>query len=260
LPDGIRLKAPEPIKVRGVILGGDRPAVCAPILGPTMDRMKASAEEALGEGVDMLELRIDSLSAVDESEIRDLVHGIRDMGEAPIIITNRPKYEGGFKEQDEEDRIRMLVEATSIDGIDLIDVELSTKPKARDLIIDSAKKHGVYVIISYHNFKFTPDKEELLKIVDEEERSGADVIKFVTMPNTHKDVLTQLQALLESRGKVKRPIISASMGSLGAYSRIVGLLLGSDLVYASLPGQPSAPGQLTIREVRTVLNILNPEE
>lgn len=260
MPDRIRLTAPEPIKVKSVVLGGDRPAVCASILGPTVDRMKASAREALGEEVDVLELRIDSLSAVNESGIPDLVHGIRDMGEIPIIITNRPKCEGGFKEQDEEDRIRMLAEATRIDGVDLIDVELSIRPEARDLIIDSAKKHGVYAIISYHNFESTPDKEELLKIVDEEEGSGADIIKFVTMPKTHKDVLTQLQALLESRGRVKRPIISASMGSLGAYSRIVGLLLGSDLVYASLPGQPSAPGQLTIREVRTVLNILNPEK
>jgi len=260
LPGGIRLTAPEPIKVKGVILGGDRPVVCAPILGPTVDQMKANAEEALSEGVDMLELRIDSLSAIKESEVRDLVHRIREMGEAPIIITNRPKYEGGFKEQNEDDRIRVLIEATCIDGVDLVDVELSTRPEARDLIIDSAKNHGVYAIISYHNFKFTPDKKELLKIVDEEERSGADIIKFVTMPNAHKDVLTQLQALLEARGKIKRPIISTSMGSLGAYSRIVGLLLGSDLVYASLPGQPSAPGQLTIREVRTVLNILNPEK
>ncbi len=252
----IRLTAPEPIRIKGVILGGERPVICAPILGHTVDRMRANAIKALSEGVDMLEFRIDSLNAFDEGEIRDLIHEAGVMKEVPIIITNRPKYEGGFKEQDEEDRIRMLAEATSIEGVSLIDVELSVKPEARDWVIDSAKGHGVYVIISYHNFEYTPPKEELLKIVEDEEKARADVIKFVTMPRTHGDVLTQLQALLESRGKVKRPIISASMGSLGAYSRVVGLLLGSDLVYASLPGQPSAPGQLTIQEVRTILSIL----
>lgn len=253
----IRLMAPEPIRIKGVILGGERPVICAPILGPTVNRMKASAMEALSERVDMLELRMDSLNVIDKGGIRNLIHEIGVAKGIPIIITNRPKYEGGFREQDEEDRIGMLAEATSIEGVSLIDVELSMKPEARDRVIDSAKGNGVYVIISYHNFESTPSKEELLKIVEDEEKARADIIKFVTMPKTHEDVLTQLRALLESRGKVKRPIISASMGPLGAYSRVVGLLLGSDLVYASLPGQPSAPGQLTIQEVRTILSILD---
>lgn len=254
----LRVTAPEPIVLKDVILGGEKPLICVPIVGDTVKQMIQNVKEAVGQEADILEIRIDCLDKRDKQTLDDLISKIRELSDIPIIFTNRPKEEGGFKPQKEEERIQTFIDAATIGGIDIMDIELSTQPKMRDLVVTLAKRRGVYVIISYHNFEFTPNKETLLDIVREEKKAGADIVKFMTKPKTHLDVITQLQALFEARTNVVRcPIISSAIGTLGSYSRIVSLFLGSDLTFASLPGRQSAPGQLTVQEVKAMLKIFN---
>jgi 3-dehydroquinate dehydratase-1 len=241
-----------------MILGGEKPAICVPIVGDTVKQMIQDAKEAIIQEADILELRIDCLDKRDKQTLNGVINGIRELSDIPIIFTNRPKEEGGFKPQKEEERIQTFIDATTVDGIDVVDIELSTQPKMRDHVVASAKCHGVHVIISYHNFEFTPNKEMLLNIVREEKKAEADIVKFITNPKAHADVITLLEALFEARSNlVKCPIISSGMGTLGTYSRIISLFLGSDLTFASLPGKKSAPGQLNVQEVKMILKIFN---
>ena len=46
------------------------------------------------------------------------------------------------------------------------------------------------------------------------------------------------------------------MGPDGTASRILSLQLGSPVVYASLPGEPVAPGQLSVVTVKTLKTMM----
>ena len=76
------------------------------------------------------------------------------------------------------------------------------------------------------------------------------------MPLAEEDVLTLLAATLSFRRDYPEyPLITMSMAKLGAASRIVGCLFGSDLSFG-VGSQASAPGQMPVNELNTALNIL----
>ena len=47
-----------------------------------------------------------------------------------------------------------------------------------------------------------------------------------------------------------------SMGKLGGVSRVTGRLFGSAMTFGSV-GQASAPGQIAVRQLREMMNILS---
>ena len=84
------------------------------------------------------------------------------------------------------------------------------------------------------------------------ERLGGDVAKVAVMPQGLQDVLTLLGATHTASQTVGLPLISMSMGPLGAVTRMVGGLFGSGLTYG-VCAAASAPGQVPIEELRSVL-------
>ena len=82
---------------------------------------------------------------------------------------------------------------------------------------------------------------------------GADIVKYAVMPTRERDVLTLLDATLTMKEEhPKTPVITMSMGRLGAISRISGELFGSCLTFATA-GNASAPGQLPAAVVKEML-------
>ncbi|MCK5552587.1 MAG: type I 3-dehydroquinate dehydratase, partial [Deltaproteobacteria bacterium] len=93
--------------------------------------------------------------------------------------------------------------------------------------------------------------------LDECNGAGADIVKIVTYANTMEDNLRVLGLIPHTR-RTGGEIIAFCMGELGRISRIMAPLLGSYFSYASLErGAESAPGQLTIEEIKGVFKILN---
>ena len=73
---------------------------------------------------------------------------------------------------------------------------------------------------------------------------GCDLAKYVVMPQTEQDALTLLAATLEMKEEHPRPpVITMSMGAMGAVTRIGGGRFGSAVTFATA-GPASAPGQL----------------
>ena len=120
---------------------------------------------------------------------------------------------------------------------------------------DSARKHGTRVVLSYHNFGYTPGVEFLVQRFLEGERLGADVAKVAVMPRDRDDVLALLAATSRAEAKARIPLISMSMGPLGAVTRMVGGVFGSALSFAVGEGS-SAPGQMPIADLQTVYDII----
>ncbi len=86
---------------------------------------------------------------------------------------------------------------------------------------------------------------------------GADIPKIAVMPQNKKDVLTLLSATEEmAEEHADRPIITMSMSGTGVISRLCGEVFGSALTFGAV-GKVSAPGQMGIEDLTTVLGLLH---
>ena len=70
------------------------------------------------------------------------------------------------------------------------------------------------------------------------------------------DTARLIRSIAQAAGTDRRSVSAFSMGEHGAPTRLVGSALGSAATFATLPGwEGSAPGQFTVEQVRTVLDI-----
>ena len=77
------------------------------------------------------------------------------------------------------------------------------------------------------------------------------------MPQSTSDVLTLLAATLEMQEQyADRPIITMSMANTGVISRLAGEVFGSAATFGAVK-KASAPGQISVNDLRTVLTILH---
>src|SRR5262249_44731221 len=84
---------------------------------------------------------------------------------------------------------------------------------------------------------------------------GGDVAKVAVMPRDRMDVLTLLAATAEADATTKIPLISMSMGPLGAVTRMIGGAFGSSLSFA-VGEAASAPGQMPIAVLAAVYAVI----
>ena len=126
-----------------------------------------------------------------------------------------------------------------------------------DEVVNFAHKKEVKVIISNHDFNKTPKKEEIVSRLCRMQELGADLPKIAVMPQNEKDVLVLLEATNEMfKIYADRPIITMSMSGMGVISRLCGEIFGSALTFGAAKSV-SAPGQISFKELNSVLNLLH---
>lgn len=247
------------VKVRNVEIGTGIPKICVPIVGGTRAEIVGAAQEIAAVGADVVEWRADwydecgQFPAVDETLrlLRDI------LGETPVLFTLRTAKEGGKRSITPEEYVKLNQDVIKSGYIDMVDAELFTGDKYVQLIIETAHDCGVKVVVSNHEFHQTPNKEEIIKRLIKMQELGADIPKIAVMPQNKKDVLTLLAATEEMAGEhAHGPIITMSMTGTGVISRLCGEVFGSSLTFGAV-GKGSAPGQLGVKELRTVLNLLH---
>ena len=163
------------------------------------------AQDCIKKGADVLEFRIDALENPNMDEIKDTIEEIN----FPMIATNRINTEGGSFKGSEEERFNILYECCDL--VDYVDIELQSD----DEYIDKIHETGVKTIVSYHDFKKTPDLNEIMYIVEKEHKLG-DIAKVAFMPQDLEDTLTILAVLSHCEDT-----IAISMGDLGSYTRVM---------------------------------------
>ena len=223
--------------------------IAIPIFQRNKEDILKVAEECIIKGADILELRIDGMDNPNPKIVKEIIEEIN----FPIIATNRCSKEGGSfrgnrcsKEGgsfrgSEEDRIAILRECCDV--ADYVDVELQTD---RDLI-ETITETGVTSIISYHNFKQTPDLDILMDIVIQEKEIG-DIAKIAVMPNTLEDTLTILPILSHFDN-----VVAISMGELGSYTRVIASKFNVPFTFAVV-NDNTAPGQIDIDTMKSLMN------
>jgi len=245
------------VKVRNIEIGAGIPKICVPIVGVTREEILAAAENIKSTKADVVEWRVDWYEDIfDFVKTEATMQALREViGEMPILFTFRTSKEGGEKEIETETYVELNQNAAKTGLIDLVDVEAFTGDEAVKAVVETAHANGVKVIASNHDFHKTPAKEEIVFRLRKMQDLGADIPKIAVMPQNKKDVLTLLAATEEMASEY-RPIITMSMSGTGVISRLCGEVFGSALTFGAV-GKVSAPGQMGIEDLTTVLGLLH---
>jgi 3-dehydroquinate dehydratase I len=241
------------------VAAGKVPLICTPVVGRTEPAVLAETAAVLSKKPDLLEWRVDFFEGIGRTgEVVDLARKIRlAAGGVPIIFTRRSAMEGGEPTHITEAQVIDLYGAICESRtVDFVDYELANPSESVRAVRAASRRHGVGMIMSFHDFKRTPPLDEILGKFKHAERSGADVAKVAAMPQGLEDVLAVLSATLKASREVGIPLISMSMGPYGSVSRMLGGLFGSAVSFA-VGKSASAPGQIPVDDLRTVLAIID---
>ena len=251
----------EPVIVGGLSIGTGRPKIVVPVMAENLTGLLQAAEAVRHSPAQIVEWRLDGFEGVfDKSALLEAAAALSAaLGDLPLLATFRTHREGGERAASESE-YAALIETLADSGLaDLIDIELFTGDDFVRREIEFCHSRGVRVIVSSHDFHATPPKEELIARLNKMERLGADLSKLAVMPERPEDVLTLLAATREVSAHAARPVVTMSMGRLGAVSRISGEVFGSALTFGAV-GRVSAPGQVEAGALAQVLPLLSPEE
>lgn len=250
------------VKIRKLELGTGRPAICIPVAGRNKEEIDLRIQECTEAKPDLAEWRADWFEdALDEERLWRMLDHIREeLGDLPLLVTLRTKKEGGEMEADAQEYERFLYRVLASGQADMIDIELSAGEELLRHVCVSAHRTGMLVTASSHDFSGTPSGEEIVKRLCRMQECGADVLKLAAMPKTPGDVLTLLAATWEMKEKhARQPVVTMSMGKLGAVSRLSGEIFGSAMTFGTA-GTASAPGQIGVRKLREAMDILHIED
>ncbi|WP_049900770.1 type I 3-dehydroquinate dehydratase [Natrinema sp. J7-1] len=191
-------------------------------------------EPAAREHADAIEFRMDladePLAALEAYD-----------GELPILATNRAEWEGG--EAPAEGRLEALAEATAVDAVAAIDLELeSILDGAAAAVLETARDRDVSIVASTHDFEGTPSRDAMVQTLTEA-GTYADIAKLAVTAESPADTLALLSATeqVTARGE---PVATMAMGDAGRHTRAVAPVYGSKIGYAPVdPADATAPGQ-----------------
>lgn len=213
--------------------------ICVSLSSGTPRHLKAVLRR-----VEMAELRLDLLG-LNATEVAKLFKSAK----CKTIATCRPgKY---------NDSERQVLLGTAIgSGANYVDIGLGSSGEFAKPLISMARKKKCKIIISHHDFKRTPETKVLWKMINNCFQKGADMAKIACFVRVPMDNLRLLR-LLEG----DRPVVVVGMGKEGVMTRVAALSLGSPFTYASLKeGQETAPGQLTLKEMRAILKNMGEDD
>ncbi|MEA5006300.1 MAG: type I 3-dehydroquinate dehydratase [Rikenellaceae bacterium] len=190
------------------------------------------------DGAEMAEIRIE-VSGLIPDEVKTLF-GIHKS----LIATCRPETI--------PDNKRAILLKSAIDGgAEWVDIETESSDEYISEMVKYAKDHNCKVIISYHNYQSTPDKEYLERIIEKSLFQGADLVKIATMSNSVHDNYTLLSLYIPGRS-----VLAIGMGPIGRITRIEALKNGAPFTFVIAPGShESAPGQYSEAEMRDILRV-----
>ena len=275
---------------------GELPAVAVSLTGPTAARARIQARHAIEAGADVLELRVDLLEEADalvafaeasgaESPAPDpmvvvtaaaqVLECLRRMVDVvdgvPLLLTCRTATEGGRAHLDDAGYGAVL--GAVLD--DLSTWAPERRPAAIDVevqrgclpgVSEQAHGLGIDVVASFHDFEATPADDVLEEVLARMVNEGADLAKIAVWPTSADDVARLLGVCARATADPGEgagpgvPVAAMSMGALGAVSRVAPAF-GTALTFAVVSDeqgetQASAPGQLSMQDVRRCLGLL----
>lgn len=254
------------ITIKQKQFGAGTPLVCVPLVGNTeavlMEQAEAIQAASKKTRLDVVEFRGDFFEGLGDLErLKACMQRLRErLTDVIWLFTVRSEDEGGEALHHTCPSI-IDINAYVIENklADIVDVELFFGDTAVKQLVAIAKTNGVCVLVSNHDFRATPAEDEIISRLCKMQELGADIAKLAVMPQSKQDVLTLLSATERMQREFARvPIVTISMGEMGAISRISGEIFGSAMTFAALR-HASAPGQIPLYEMNTLLQAIHNE-
>ncbi|MCR5430560.1 MAG: type I 3-dehydroquinate dehydratase [Eubacterium sp.] len=242
------------LQCRKITLNSDKPLICVSVTGSNLAEIKEQAKVIKRLNPDIVEWRADCLKIEnEEKDTFEIAYALKCVHKAlrsyPLIFTFRSKEEGGCRhvnfEKYKEYYHYISLEALK-NNVELVDIEMYGKRgvPGLDSLIEEMHDMDLKIIGSFHDFKKTPKRNEILDILKDMEENGADVCKIATMPKHKGDVFSIYNASQDADKELKNPIIAISMGELGAITRVALTQTQSVLTFASMHEDETFEGEL----------------
>ena len=247
------------VDIRGCRIGEGRPKVILPIVERAEAAILEKAAQFSTLQADCVEWRVDHFDdARTPGAVARCLAKLRvALKDKLLLVTFRTKTEGGEQALSHPEYLAFLSLILDTDCADLLDIEFFTAGADLPKLVEQAHSAGAAVVCSSHDFHKTPPRAELVNRMVAMQQAGADLPKVAVMPRCRTDVLELLAATAEMADlHPETPVITMSMGALGAVSRLAGEAFGSAMTFAN-PGQASAPGQVSLNIVNEVLDALH---
>nr|WP_320010616.1 type I 3-dehydroquinate dehydratase [uncultured Desulfobulbus sp.] len=226
----------------------DRGLICVSLA----EKNENAVQQALAPVLDLVDLIEVRLDCMENPQVGNFIAST----DKPILVTNRPHWEGGQWKGSEQQRTELLVQALGW-GAQYVDIELLAADEVREIILTKAQAVGAQVVISSHDFTSTPAASVLEERFEQMRTSGADIAKIVVTAHDAAQCL-RILSLQEKAMATNFPLSAFAMGSAGAISRLATLYLGGCMSYAALsPEQATAPGQLSVQELHAMLPVFS---
>lgn len=258
----------------------EMPKICVPIVGKTESEIVRAGKELSGSAADLIEWRADYFEHLFEPDklLETLKKLRKALGKKPLLFTIRTAGEGGetaISFAKYSDILCQVGQAKLADYIDVetfwgyrteegdlekntpeqIAAELCHEP-VRCLVQELQTEDQAQVIGSYHDFDKTPSDMEMYNRLLAMKAMGVAIPKMAVMPQNREDVMRLMQVTMRVKERLGNgPVITMSMGSLGAVSRVAGALYGSDVTFGCA-GKASAPGQIELDRLQEMLKTL----
>jgi len=221
------------------------PKICVVITARNMAEALDRLTEVASQTPDLIEVRFDYMESPGDPGT------IRDSTDIPMIATNRRRDQGGHSRMKEADRVAVILDAVEA-GFDYADLELNTPDL--DEIGSRVKALEGSMVISHHDFNGTPSADELRETMSRMVEHGADVCKIIGTAQSTRDNLVYIGLFGSHR---EGGLVCFGMGRDGILSRVLSPLMGGEFTYASShSGGESAPGQLTLAEMREIYRLM----
>ncbi|MDD3635550.1 MAG: type I 3-dehydroquinate dehydratase [Bacteroidales bacterium] len=193
-------------------------------------------EEALKHlsNVALAEIRMDLLNLPDEQLLT-----LFRLGRSTIAT---------YRSHENFDRLEAKYNQAIGVGCTYVDIDINVPEDYRNRIAHLAHSAGCKVILSYHNYKETPDRKYLMHLIDSMRGSVADTVKIVCPANKPQDCSTIL-GLYDAYSN----LVAFCMGEIGRITRLAAPFLGAPFTYASIEGMEVAPGQMNYGEMEDIL-------
>ena len=221
------------------------PNICVSVKPKTNKEALALIEKAEAAKADFIEIRLDNFETPKFSDLSAST-------KIPLIATNKLPSERGSFTGTQIQHWQTLIDAAK-NGFQYVDLDL-TNLKLKEQISD-LKELNVKTIVSFHKFDGAFNTQEMHRILNEEKSSGADVCKIISTAKNTQDNLTVLNFISENAAKTH--LVCFCMGEQGRISRLLSPVFGAFFTFAALEqGRETAPGQISINDMRTAYSLL----
>lgn len=189
-----------------------------------------------------------SAKLFDFIELRLDLYNFSDNKLSKILALNKKTIVSFLGDKSSNFKFARLKKAINL-GADFIDIDDNLPNNLVLELIEYSKNNNCKSIVSYHNFKCTPNVAELKKIINNIKSKNSNYIKISCFANELSDNKITL-SLYNNYSN----LIAFNMGKLGKNSRIESIKLGAPFTYASSKnGKETASGQFSYYDLKNLI-------